>query len=433
MASYTTVDYEEAEADEFSIFHRPRTFTAVEKLYYVNYRPTSQITTDSSPVEFNISGQGIDYIDLSRTKLHVKAKITTADGTNTKESENVSPINLWLHSLWSQIDISLNGKLITSSSNLYPYKSMINVLLNEPTSALGSVLQSQLYYKDSSGIMDAIEPLGSGQMGLFKRYHMSKLSQTVDMEGTLRQDFMDVKRYLINGVNLQIKMFPTRPSFNLMSGTENTDYKVQIEDVFIKVCKVRPNVSIITSHAKVLDHSTAMYPFTKRDVKVSAIPKGQLSFHWDHMFQDKSPNTVVVALVSAEAMNGNYAKNPFNFAIYDLSNIALYVNGEALPAQPLRISNGQYITAYNSLFEGRESIGSDITRSDFDGGYALFRFTLEPTHLKENYLDLLKKANLRLELNFAKPLPETVNCLVYSEDNLLLEIDQARNVIYTST
>ena len=431
MASYTPIDYEEAEADEFSIFERPRTFAAVEKLYYVNYRPTSQITTDSSPVEFNISGQGLDYLDLSRTKLHVKAKITMADGTSLKQSENVTPINLWLHSLWSQIDITLNGKLITSSSNLYPYKSMINVLLNETTSAKNSILQAQLYYKDNAREMDTQDSLGGGNLGLFARHNLSKLSQTVDMEGVLKQDFMNVKRYLINGVNLQIKLYPTRPSFNLMSGTDNPEYKVKIEDVYIKVCKVRPNTSIITSHAKVLENSTAMYPFTKREVKVAAIPKGQLSFHWDHMFQDKSPNTVVIALISAEAMNGSYTKNPFNFAMYDLSNIALYVNGESLPAQPLSISKGQYISAYNNLFEGRESIGSDITSSDFDDGYALYKFTLEPTHLKEDYLDLLKKANLRLELNFAKPLPETVNCLVYSEDNLLLEVDQARNVIYT--
>jgi len=431
MASYTPIDYEETEADEFSIFERPRTFAAIEKLYYVNYRPTSQVTMDSSPVEFNVSGQGIDYVDLKRTKLHVKAKIMRTDGMSLKESEHVSPVNLWLHSLWSQIDITLNGKLITSSSNLYPYKSMINVLLNETTSSKTSLLQSQLYYKDNAGIMDAVDPLGSGQMGIFKRYQMSKLSQTVDMEGVLGQDFMNVKRYLINGVNLQIKMYPTRPSFNLMSGEDSPEYKIQIEDIYIKVCKVRPNASIITSHAKVLEQSTAKYPFTKRDVKVAAIPKGQLSYQWDHMFQDKSPNSVVIALVSAEAMNGSYTKNPFNFAMYDLSNIALYVNGESLPAHPLSISRDQYITAYNNIFEGRESIGSDITRSDFDGGYALFRFTLEPTHLKEDYLDLLKKANLRLELHFAKPLPETVNCLVYSEDNLLLEVDQARNVIYT--
>ncbi|XP_071114718.1 uncharacterized protein [Haliotis cracherodii] len=118
--------------------------------------------------------------------------------------------------------------------------------------------------------------------------------------------------------------------------------------------------------------------------------------------------------------------------MYDLSTIALYVNGESLPSQPLSLSSGQIITAYERLFEGREHLGLDKTRYNFSTGYSLYQFTLEPEHLKENYMDLFKRAALCLELQFKTVLPETVNCIVYSEDNLLLEIDEARNVLYAT-
>ncbi|XP_041372810.1 uncharacterized protein F54H12.2-like [Gigantopelta aegis] len=430
MASYMNKAEVEAHAEELSIFELPRTFTSVEKIYYEDTRPTSQITTENSPVEFNVYGQGIDYIDLKRTKLHVKAKITKADGSILTKDEKVGPVNLWLQSLWSQVDLTLNGKLITTSTNLYPYKSYLKVLLNGTSTAKESSLQSQLYYKDDAQDIDSSDPITGINSGLINRGAFCETSHTVDMEGPLYEDFFDIKRYLINGINLQIKLFRTRPSFSLLSGEDNPDYKVKIQDVYLRVCKVRPNTAIITAHAKTLQDTEAIYPFTRSDIKVASIPKGQLSFHWDHLFQNKCPNKVVVALVSAEAVNGSYSKNPFNFAMYDLDTIALYVNGESLPAQPLHVGNKQYISAYNNLFEGRESIGLDVSREDFTSGYALYQFTLEPYHLKDGYLDLIKRGNLRLDLQFKKALPETVNCLIYSEDNLMLQIDGARNILY---
>ncbi|XP_046381460.1 uncharacterized protein LOC124152541 [Haliotis rufescens] len=333
MAAYTTNPYVEAVADELDLFSTPPTFTGVEKFYYVNYRPTSQITTDTSPVEFNISNQGIDYIDLQRTKLYVRAKITKSDGKSLVEDEQVAPVNLWLHSLWSQVDLTLNGKLVTSSSNLYPYKSYHKRILNASNDTKQSSLQAQLYYKDD-GDSDETNPIAGINSGLVHRNTYSKMSKSVDMQGSLCEDFMDINRYLLNGVSLQLKLYPTRQKFNLMSGQTGLDYKVVLQDVYLTVCKGRPSMNIITRHARMLGETTAKYPFT---------------------------NKVVVCLVSAEAANGNYTKKPFNFAMYD-------VNGESLPSQPLSLSSGQIVTAYERLFEGREHLGSDITRYNFSMG-----------------------------------------------------------------
>jgi len=134
-------------------------------------------------------------------------------------------------------------------------------------------------------------------------------------------------------------------------------------------------------------------------------------------------------------MNGDYKKNPYNFERFALSTIALYVDGESLPSQPLRISDTEYITAYNNLFEGRRTPqGLSIGREAFNNGYAIYQFCLESNNKNEgaNQIDLIKRGNLRLELHFAKGLPETVNCLVYSEDNVLLEVDQSRNIIFNT-
>jgi len=53
--------------------------------------------------------------------LYVKAKITANNGGNLAVDAEVGPVNLFLHSLFSQVDISVNGTLINPSTNTYPY------------------------------------------------------------------------------------------------------------------------------------------------------------------------------------------------------------------------------------------------------------------------------------------------------------------------
>ena len=49
--------------------------------------------------------------------MYVKAKVTKINGQDLDDDAAVGPVNLFLHSLFSQVDISLNGTLVTSSTN----------------------------------------------------------------------------------------------------------------------------------------------------------------------------------------------------------------------------------------------------------------------------------------------------------------------------
>ena len=60
----------------------------------------------------NVSGTGEEYLDLAKTQLLVKAKITKANGTALDAETKVGPVNLFLHSLFSQVDVSLNERII---------------------------------------------------------------------------------------------------------------------------------------------------------------------------------------------------------------------------------------------------------------------------------------------------------------------------------
>ena len=88
------------------------------------------------------------------------------------------------------------------------------------------------------------------------------------------------------------------------------------------------------------------------------------------------PNRIVIAMVDADAFNGTYTKNPFNFKNYDTTTMGLTVNRENLPGKPLQPKFGQennYISTSQTLFSGTSKMfdnqGNGITREQEGNGY----------------------------------------------------------------
>jgi hypothetical protein len=76
-----------SELDPFSI---PATQTSVESGMYVDYHPVSSMTSET-PIEFDVNATGEDYLDLSNSLLHVRAKIVKANGDDLEAASSVDP------------------------------------------------------------------------------------------------------------------------------------------------------------------------------------------------------------------------------------------------------------------------------------------------------------------------------------------------------
>lgn len=414
-------DSQECTKSELDLFTTPTTQTSISKGSWIEYHPLSNIT-ESGPIEFYVSGSGEEYLDLARTQLFVKAKIVKADGTDLEATTQVGPTNLFLHSLFSQVDVSLNERLISSSTNTYAYRAMLETLLNYGDEAKKSQLTMSLFYKDTPGKMDTVNPLAeddNANLGLKARFAFTKSSNIVDMMGAVHSDVFFQERLLLNGVNLRIKLNRAKNSFCLLSSATTPNFKVTITEAILYVRKVKVASSITLGHAAALRHTTAKYP--------AKHPLGRI------------PKRIVFGLVDTEAFNGSYTTNPFNFKHYNLSQVGVYVNGEQIPRKPLTLKfdadgDQNFMAGFQTLFSGigklSQDAGNQIARGDYGSGYTLFCFDLTPDQCSGDHFQLIKQGNLRVELHFAEPLPKTVNLIIYAESESLIEIDSSRNVLY---
>ena len=74
------------------------------------------------------------------------------------------------------MDVSLNERPISAATNTYPYRAMIESLLNYGEEAT-SQLSMSMFYKDTAGKMGVVNPLAvcdEANLGLKVRYELTK-------------------------------------------------------------------------------------------------------------------------------------------------------------------------------------------------------------------------------------------------------------------
>ncbi|XP_053381864.1 uncharacterized protein F54H12.2-like [Mercenaria mercenaria] len=384
MSVFNPESFHEGLVSELALFDLPSTQTAVADVYYEEIRPISQVSDGVSPIEFRISGQNsMDYLDMKGSQIYVKLRVkTTASGSLT--SEKVGPVNLFLQALFSSTEVTLQNKA-TITTNYNPYRAYIQTILNNGQDAT-SQLQSQLFYMDTAGTYAVVDPGGAHKV-LFERAKLIATSKALDLQGPIFHHLFSMTRYMLNQVDVKVKLYRSSPEFCLVSTESSPAFKVDIEDIYILARKIRVNPAVIYGHAEILKTQNAKYPFMKVECRTQSIPSGASSFHYENMFPGQRPNKVVVGFVNSTAISGDYAENPFNFLNCDIRSICLYLDGLPVNGNPLKLdfskTNGvtdvrAYINAFTSAAKWREDEGNLLTRKQFTSGTTSFVFQLEP-------------------------------------------------------
>ena len=419
---------------ELDLFSVPPLNTSMERSNQCIYHPISSLS-DSGPIEFNVSGSSDEYIDLGRTMLYIKLQVTKKNGESLEDTAKVAPVNLLLHSLFSQIDIKLRDTLITPSVHTYPYKAYLETLLSYGTDAKESQLSSELWNADVGGF-NVLDPYGdtNNNTGMKNRASYIAKSKTLELMGRPHCDIFLQDRYLINGVDMYVKLIRSNEMFHLMSADENVVTKILDAHLHVRKVKIHPTIAL--QHGKLLDQGTTIkYPIRRSIVSSFTIPTGNLSFNKENVVSGQIPRRIVIGFVNNAAFNGSFKINPFNFQHYHLDYLSLNTGSQNFPSQALKpdFENEDYMRSYMTLFEGTGMLNTDrghgVTRQQFLCGYTLYAFDLTPDMCEGSHLDPIKYGNLRMEVHFKKALPHTINAVIFSEYDNLIQIDRARNVI----
>jgi hypothetical protein len=384
--------------------------------------------SNSSVIEFHSSGSGDDYVDLGQTYLHLKARVVKKDGSAIDAAAAVGPVNNWMNSLFKEVNVDLNGTVISHFN--YAYKSDLELKTSFGQGAKSTQLESLVYEKDDHDLNDL-----TTNTGFVARQKYTKRSAVADMCGKLHLDIANQDKFLPNGVDMNLKLVRNSDEFALMSDAADT-YKIEIVDASLFVRKVKLFPEVQAAHIKAFERGPARYPMRRGEVKTFTLAAGARSFTQENVYNGQLPKRLIVALVDNSAFNGDVTENPFNYQHHKLNMMAIYKDGAQIPSKPLTpdFENNQTARAFVNLSQATGKYFQDedngINRRDFGKGYALFAFDLTPDLSGDSDVHShLTRGNLRIELGFADNLAKTVTLIVYAEFSNTLLIDRNRNVI----
>ena len=297
--SYVHPFSKRCDKSEIDLFSVPPTQQSLERGRWIDYAPLSSVENTDSPINFLVTGTD-EYIDLSKTILTVTGKIvkdneSVLDGAN---QTNVAPVNNFLHSLFKQVDVYLNGKQVTPAMGTYPYRAYIETLLKYDASAKESQFTSALYYKDTATKMDengslpssktitlksaavdgasndvevSIPIPGTGNQGFAKRSAFVQNGKQFVLSGPIFADIFMTDRLLLNMMDLRVVLNRSSNTFCLMDLSDKDNPavkpKVQLSHVELKIRKVKLDQAVSDGIERMLKQTPALYPFVVWNAK----------------------------------------------------------------------------------------------------------------------------------------------------------------------
>ena len=81
MAKPVHKDSNDCSSSSLDLFLLPPTQSSFQKSKTIDYHPITSLS-DGGPIEFKVSGSGKEFLDLARSYLYLKVKVSKTDGSN---------------------------------------------------------------------------------------------------------------------------------------------------------------------------------------------------------------------------------------------------------------------------------------------------------------------------------------------------------------
>ena len=128
--------------------------------------------------------------------------------------------------------------------------------------------------------------------------------------------------------------------------------------------------------------------------------------------------------------------NLFNFEHYNVSSLAVYLDGQQYPAKAFTpdFKVNLYQREMHSLYEALDMMDTDsnfaINRDNYDDGNTIYGFNFTPDLSSGcgtvGHVNPIRYGSLRMSVRFSEATPAPVTVLIYCEFDKILEIDIAR-------
>jgi hypothetical protein len=362
--------------------------------------------------------------DLSSENKWIKIEHTKDSAAGPDAT--LAPINNILESLFTQYDISVNGKIITESNHLYPYTCFLIKLLNFSSDAKNSYLNLSGWNSDTLDV----DTTTTANKGWVKRRDRILNGKDDTVCGILYSDLAFSSAMLPSNADVSLILHKSSPEFFLHGGDSTATYRVNIVKLQLETRQYELAPKLKQTIERQLS-SNGSVPFSHISTSNYYIPIGISEYQVPRLVLGQIPLRIVFGIVTNSAFTGDVTKNPYNFKRHGLTTFSLSIDGKLYPPRPLEVSN--HIEPYQNLYRNMGqyycNTSCGITFDQFKASCCLHVVNLRcDQEVRSDVYPYRKRGTVSLKLNFDDETSEGLSLIVLSDFENIYSIDRLRNI-----
>ena len=441
------------------LFKVPPTDNSMEAYRMVTIQPT---TTGINPMEFILPTLD-SFVDLGRSYFTMELQLKKSDNSNLEASEKLWPVNNLAHSILKQIDLHLNGTLISPQSDTYHYKAYLETLINFDRTDGKTILGPQRWYNQvdsppewTTNNTDTTTNSGAGHNDYkaLSANHKAMLAamtaETVNYAGGVTRSLVfkphlevfHTGKVMVPGVEIKIKFHFCSP--NLFFNGVGEAGRLKEEDVKVRfhLCQLRLNETVYMNLAaqRHNEEAVAVYPTVRSEIRTFSMESTLSRFEIRDLFQNRVPDRMIVGLLDSRAFNGAVTRDPFCFQKFGLTSIKQIVKGEEYPYETLELvgndSSKDLLGYFRFLLASGgwcKLKGNMVEKDDWGQGKGCTLYMYDNVAngcADSRNLNPKQSGDLQLKLEFRAAPNTNITVLVYGEFENLIEVDKNGAVLY---
>ena len=412
------------------------TQTSIESVYETKVFPTTSFENEG-PINFDIvPQQNGELVDI---EIHTKWRVK--NGTDVMASyAYCSFINNISNAFWSFVNVQIGeyGNLLQSMNLSYCYHTYFDMCFNHETTREDYLFNSELFKMDvgtsknqsqnvhffRTNVADELTP----NTAAIARAELIAESKSVKMVSKLHCPILRHGKVLPTQCRIRVSLQKNRDSFLLMAA-EDSNFKINIEDVFLKCKYLKPTDFIVKCQEDKLVRQPALYDIDYPEITTRSIPTGERLVTFNRLFLKKIPKIAFFCMQNSDDLPGRYAGNPFGFT--PIRSFQIYVDNVQYFTEPLVMEN--HSDSRDMLMQLYKAIGKEykgnclINSKNFNINQIIaVPLTDDRTHM--SHMNLKKYRDIRVEIDIGYNTPHPHTLIIYSLYDRLIQIDSQRNL-----
>lgn len=195
---------------------------------------------------------GVDdplFTDLSSLKVIGRLRVEHADDTPLAPGEQVSCVNMFPESIWSQINVFVSGTPVSDHGRMVNMKSYVQKHFSSTHEVKASSLQNECYIGDMISLGGGWEDVTSERLqedeGLKARGRLISESRDVNFCFKPCFDLTNCERAFPPGYTLTLEFERADPKFSLLAADSSIEYKIRVYDIALEVRRFCPSGSAL--------------------------------------------------------------------------------------------------------------------------------------------------------------------------------------------